>query len=473
VTQLTLPILLIKCPLEVKLKSLKFWIASIKQMNRKLLILTQFIFWGILYAQNYSVENAFPNLSFTDPVGIYQAGDGTNRLFVLEQPGKIMVFNNESSVGNTETFLNIMSIVDQDGGYTEEGLLGLAFHPNFSENGYFFVNYTDYGPKRNVIARYTVSAGNPNQADYSSSLIILEVNQPYTNHNGGQMGFGVDGYLYISFGDGGSAGDPQGNGQNLNTLLGTLVRIDVDNSSNGQNYSIPPDNPFVSTPARNEIYAYGLRNMWRFSWDPVTGLLWGADVGQYSWEEIDIIYPGLNYGWNTMEGYHCYPAGSNCSTDGFELPIYEYPLYVDGVCSVTGGFVYRGSNMPSLYGKYIYGDWCTGDIWALNYSGDGNSVNESLLQSGINITSFGLDQNNEILICGDGYIYKLTSDEEIGMLGDLNQDGLVNIQDIIISINIILGGNPSDYELWSADLNQDGVIDILDIVLLINLILAI
>jgi len=473
VTQLTLPILLIKCPLEVKLKSLKFWIASIKQMNRKLLILTQFIFWGILYAQNYSVENAFPNLSFTDPVGIYQAGDGTNRLFVLEQPGKIMVFNNESSVGNTETFLNIMSIVDQDGGYTEEGLLGLAFHPNFSENGYFFVNYTDYGPKRNVIARYTVSAGNPNQADYRSSLIILEVNQPYTNHNGGQMGFGVDGYLYISFGDGGSAGDPQGNGQNLNTLLGTLVRIDVDNSSNGQNYSIPPDNPFVSTPARNEIYAYGLRNMWRFSWDPVTGLLWGADVGQYSWEEIDIIYPGLNYGWNTMEGYHCYPAGSNCSTDGFELPIYEYPLYVDGVCSVTGGFVYRGSNMPSLYGKYIYGDWCTGDIWALNYSGDGNSVNESLLQSGINITSFGLDQNNEILICGDGYIYKLTSDEEIGMMGDLNQDGLVNIQDIIISINIILGGEPSDYELWSGDLNQDSVIDILDIVLLINLILAI
>jgi len=171
VTQLTLPILLIKCPLKVKLKSLKFWIIRIKQMNRKLLILTQFIFWGILYAQNYSVENAFPNLSFTDPVGIYQAGDGTNRLFVLEQPGKIMVFNNESSVGNTETFLNIMSIVDQDAGYTEEGLLGLAFHPNFSENGYFFVNYTDYGPKRNVIARYTVSAGNPNQADYSSSLI--------------------------------------------------------------------------------------------------------------------------------------------------------------------------------------------------------------------------------------------------------------------------------------------------------------
>ena len=443
-------------------------------MNRKLLILTQFIFGGMLYAQNYSVENAFPNISFTDPVGIYQTDDGSNRLYVVEQPGKIMVFNNEFSVTETETFLDITSIVDQDGGYTEEGLLGLAFHPNFSENGYFYVNYTDYSPKRNVIARYSVSDSNPNQADYSSSLIILEVNQPYTNHNGGQMGFGPDdGYLYISFGDGGSAGDPQGNGQNLQTLLGTIVRIDVDNITNGQNYSIPADNPFLAPlAARDEIYAYGLRNMWRFSWDPVTGLLWGADVGQYSWEEIDIIYPGLNYGWNTMEGYHCYPAGSNCSTDGFELPIYEYPLYVDGVCSVTGGFVYRGSNMPSLYGKYIYGDWCTGDIWALNYSGDGNSENESLIQSEINITSFGLDQNNEILICANGNIYKLTSDEEAGMMGDLNQDGLVNIQDIIISINIILGGDPSDYELWSGDLNQDNVIDILDIVLLINLILA-
>ena len=210
--------------------------------------------------------------------------------------------------------------------------------------------------------------------------------------------------------------------------------------------------------------------MWRFSWDSVTGLLWGADVGQYNWEEIDIIYPGLNYGWNTMEGNHCYPEGSNCNTDGFELPIYEYPLYVDGVCSVTGGFVYRGSNMPSLNGKYLYGDWCTGDIWALNYSEGGNSENESVIQSGINITSFGLDQNNEILICGNGNIYQLISDEQIGMMGDLNQDGLINVQDIIISINIILGGDPSDYELWSGDLNEDSVIDILDIVLLINLI---
>ena len=367
---------------------------------------------AVLQAE-YSVENAFPNLSFTDPVGIYHPGDDTERLFVLEQPGTIKVFSNDPSTTSVETFLNITSIVDQDGGYTEEGLLGLAFHPNFTENGYFYVNYTEHNPRRNVIARYMVSSNDINQADALSSLIILEVNQPYTNHNGGQMGFGSDGYLYISFGDGGSAGDPQGNGQNTQTLLGTIIRIDVDNISNELNYSIPSDNPFVEDPStRDEIYAYGLRNMWRFSWDPITGLLWGADVGQYNWEEIDIIYPGLNYGWNTMEGNHCYPAGTSCSSEGFEPPVFEYALYVDGVCSVTGGYVYRGTEIFSLYGKYIYGDWCTGDIWGLTYSDDGNHVNEHIIQSGINITSFGLDQNNELLICANANIFKLTSDEE-------------------------------------------------------------
>ena len=432
---------------------------------------------GLLILPNlqaeYTVENAFPNLSFTDPVGIYSANDSSDRLFVLEQPGTIKVFNNNASVENDQIFLNITSIVDQDPGYTEEGLLGLAFHPNYNENGYFYVNYTDYGPKRNVIARYTVSSSNPEQADSESSLILLEVNQPYTNHNGGQMGFGPDGYLYISFGDGGSAGDPQGNGQNLQTLLGSIIRIDVDHFSNELNYSIPDDNPFISIPnARDEIYAYGLRNMWRFNWDSVTGLLWGADVGQYNWEEIDIIFPGLNYGWNTMEGNHCYPAGTSCSSEGFEPPIFEYALYVNGVCSVTGGYVYRGNEILSLYGKYIYGDWCTGDIWAFSYSDDGIHTNEHLILSNINIASFGLDQHNELLICANSNIYKLTSDEESGIMGDLNQDGLVNVQDIIISINIILGEQPSNYEQWSGDFNQDGVIDILDIVLLINLILS-
>ena len=411
-----------------------------------------------------NIENAFPNLSFQDPVGIYHAGDGSDRIFVLEQEGRIKVFENDPAASGTQMFLDITSIVDQDGGYTEEGLLGLAFHPNYSENGYFYVNYTEHNPRRNVIARYSVSANNPNQANYGSSEIILEVNQPYTNHNGGQMEFGPDdGYLYISFGDGGSAGDPLGHGQNLSTLLGSLIRIDVDNPSGGLNYGIPYDNPFTEVlSARDEIYAYGLRNMWRFSWDLETGFLWGADVGQNAYDEIDVIHPGLNYGWNAMEGNHCYPIGSDCDSEGLELPVWEYELYVDGVCSITGGYVYRGSRLFNLVGKYIYGDWCTGDIWALTYSEDGNHINEDLLRSDINITSFGVDENDELLFCGGSSIYKLTS-----TLGDLNEDGDLNILDIVVLINFILDSNYNSI----GDLNNDNVLNILDIVLLIAAIL--
>jgi len=412
----------------------------------------------------YNVENAYPNLTFNDPVGIYHSGDNTDRIFVLEQEGRIKVFNNEASVENFEMFLDITSIVEQDGGYTEEGLLGLAFHPDYSENGYFYVNYTRHNPRRNVIARYNVS-NNPNQADSLSSLVILEVNQPYTNHNGGQLSFGPDSYLYIVFGDGGSSGDPEGNGQNLSTLLGSLIRIDVDNPSNNLNYGIPPDNPFIAPlNARDEIYAYGLRNMWRFSWDFETGLLWGADVGQNAYEEIDIIYSGLNYGWNTMEGNHCYPIGSNCNPEGLEPPIWEYELYVNGVCSITGGYVYRGSELYSLIGKYIYGDWCTGDIWALTYDGSNNVINQHLITTGINITTFGLDESNELLFCGNNQIFKMTSN-----VGDLNGDSNVDVLDIISLVNHIL--SPAAVELDGADINNDEEVNILDVISLVNIIL--
>ena len=432
-------------------------------MYYKIKIVTLFLFMFQILQAEFNVVNAFPNLSFQDPVGIYHSGDNTNRIFVLEQEGRIKVFNNNPSVTNATTFLDIRSIVDQDGGYTEEGLLGLAFHPNYNENGYFFINYTEHNPRRNVIARYSVSDNNPNQADVGSSFIILEVNQPYTNHNGGQLSFGPDGFLYIIFGDGGSAGDPLGHGQNLSTLLGSLIRIDVDNPSNGLNYGIPSDNPFIiPLAARDEIYAYGLRNMWRFSWDFETGLLWGADVGQNAYEEIDIIYSGLNYGWNTMEANHCYPIGSNCNTEGLEPPIWEYELYVDGVCSITGGYVYRGSELYNLTGKYIYGDWCTGDIWALTYSSNGDVENEHLLTTGINITTFGLDESNELLFCGNESLYKITS-----TLGDLNSDSNIDVLDIVVMINLILS---NEYQS-NADMNGDQSINVLDVVQLVNIIL--
>ena len=412
----------------------------------------------------YYIYNGFPNLSFEDPVGIYSPTDGSDRLFVIEQPGQIKVFNNETAIQIANTFLDIRSIVNQGDFYTEEGLLGLAFHPNYSQNGYFYVNYTKYGPRRNIIARYQVNPENPNEGDYNSAVIILEVNQPYSNHNGGQMGFGNDGYLYISFGDGGSSGDPQGNSQNLSNLLGTIIRIDVDNTSPPLNYSIPDDNPFIDTiDARKEIYAYGLRNTWKFSWDSVTGELWGADVGQNAYEEVNIIKSGLNYGWNSMEGFHCFPPGSSCNDTDFEQPVFEYELYVEGVCSVTGGYVYHGTDIMSLQNKYIYGDWCTGDIWAYKRNTDSPDTNEHLINTGINITSFGIDMNNELLICANNSIYKIGSNQ-----GDLNSDGQLNIQDIILLVNHILSQIPNS-DL--TDINSDGLTNILDIIQLVNLIL--
>ena len=430
-------------------------------MLKKSLLFIQMLISFIIC--EYQFENAFPNLTFVDPVGIHHSGDGTNRIFVVEQEGRIKVFNNDSNTSISQTFLDIRSIVDQDGGYTEEGLLGLAFHPNYEQNGYFYVNYTDYNPKRNVIARYSVDPDNPNEADYFSSEILLEVNQPYNNHNGGQMEFGNDGYLYISFGDGGSSGDPQNNGQDLSTLLSTIVRIDVNNQSNNMNYSIPFDNPFIDNQsARPEIFAYGLRNVWRFSFDSETNLLWAADVGQNEWEEIDIIHPGLNYGWNEMEASHCYPPGSNCNPDQFELPVWEYALYVDGVCSVTGGYVYRGNNIYTLRGKYIYGDWCTGDIWALYTNNNQNYINEEIIRTDINITSFGVDEYNELYFCGNQRIFKLTSNE-----GDLNNDNILNVLDVILLVNLILSQQFNDI----ADFNNDQILNVLDVITMINIIL--
>ena len=290
------------------------------------------------------VEEPFPDLRFTRPVDFQIPGDGSGRIFVLEQAGIIKVFDNRSDTGSADTFLDITDRVRDQG--NEEGLLGLAFHPEFATNRYFFVDYTASDPRRTVVARYDVDPSNSDRALSESETVILEVAQPYGNHNGGQIVFGPDGYLYVTLGDGGSGGDPQDNGEDPSTLLGSILRIDVDG---GSPYAIPPDNPFAGNDEgyREEIYAYGLRNPWRISFDPPTGQLWAADVGQNLYEEVHIIEAGENYGWDVMEGLHCYEPDTGCDREGLILPVWEYSH--DLGISITGGFVYRG-DVGSLAG---------------------------------------------------------------------------------------------------------------------------
>jgi len=308
-----------------------------------------------------------------------------------------VVFDNSPATTSAGTFLDIRDRVNDDG--DEEGLLGLAFHPQFKSNGYFYVDYTASGPDRTVIARYQVDPANANRADKNSQLVLLEISQPYSNHNGGQIVFGPDGYLYIAMGDGGSGGDPHNNGQNPQALLGKILRIDVNSPSAGRNYGIPADNPFVNNASgyKEEIYAYGLRNPWRFSFDSTTGWLWAADVGQNRIEEIDIIEKGKNYGWRIMEGTECYNPGRGCDTRGLVQPIWEYSHETGQ--SITGGFVYRGSSVPELVGQYIYADYVSGRIWALRYDGHGRAINTELVDTPFLISSFGVDRNNELYLC--------------------------------------------------------------------------
>ena len=349
------------------------------------------------------IQEAFPSLYFTRPLDLQYPPDGSDRLFVVEQEGFIYVFENDPLVTNKTLFLDISDRIVFGG---EMGLLGLAFHPDYDINGYFFVNYTAPNPLRTVVSRFQVISNDPNQADEESEFVIIEINQPFSNHNGGQIVFGPDGYLYIGMGDGGAGGDPYGNGQNLYTLHGSMLRIDGNNPDEGLNYGIPDDNPFVGTGYREEIYAYGLRNPWRFSFDPVTNICWIADVGQDLYEEIDLIEVGGNYGWNIMEGAHCYNPPFGCDTTGLIMPIFEYNHSWGE--SITGGFVYRGSLVPDIYGKYIFADFEYGDIWSLEYEEGNLPIVETLGDLGAySVTSFGVDQNDELYICSfDGKIYK-------------------------------------------------------------------
>lgn len=320
------------------------------------------------------------------PVYVTHARDGSGRLFIVEQPGRIRIVHQGRMRGTP--FLDIAGLVRYGG---EQGLLGLAFHPSYKTNGRFFVNYTRRPDGATVVAEFKVSR-NPEVAGTEEKQLLV-VPQPYANHNGGMVEFGPDGFLYIALGDGGAGGDPGNRGQNPNELLGKLLRIDVDQ---GMSYAIPRDNPFASGGGRPEVFASGLRNPWRFSFDRKTGELWAADVGQNAWEEIDVVQRGGNYGWRIMEGGHCFLPREGCMQKGLVPPVAEY-AHERGRCSITGGYVYRGAKLPSLDGAYLYGDYCSGEIFSLV-----NGVQQILLPTGLSISSFGQDEEGELYVVDHG-----------------------------------------------------------------------
>ena len=352
----------------------------------------------------------------TLPLGIAHAGDGSGRLFFVEKGGRVMVWDGAQVLSTP--FLDLTPKVSAGG---ERGLLGLAFHPRFRVNGFFYVNYTDLNGDT-VIARYRVSA-NPSLADPASEVMLLNIAQPFANHNGGPLAFGPDDFLYIALGDGGSGGDPLDHAQNLSTLLGKLLRIDVDT---GSPFGIPPTNPLVGTPTvRGEIWAYGLRNPWRFSFDRLTGDLFIGDVGQNQREEISFQNAsspgGENYGWRLMEGSLCFNPPTGCNDGTLTLPTIEYD-HNAGDCSVTGGFRYRGSRFPALQGTYLYADFCTGRVWGARPDGTGTWVSTLLLDTDFNITTFGEDEEGELYLTdfAGGIIHRLVVSSPLPQLASLS-----------------------------------------------------
>jgi glucose/arabinose dehydrogenase/sugar lactone lactonase YvrE len=357
---------------------------------------------------------AFPNITWTGwspetpdgkanvfrPIVLTHAGDGSDRIFLATQHGVVHVFPNDDAAKQTKVFLDITDRVRYDDNTNEEGFLGLAFHPRYRETGEFFVFYTPKKEKLvNVVSRFRVSKDDPDRADPDSEEEILRFTKPYWNHDGGTICFGPDGMLYITHGDGGAANDPHDNGQNLNSLLGKVLRIDIDRKDAGRNYAIPNDNPFAGkNGARPEIWAYGLRNVWRMAFDRKTGKLWAADVGQNLYEEVNIIDRGGNYGWNRRESFHPFgPKGVGVNKDMID-PIWEY--HHDVGKSITGGSVYRGKKLPELDGHYIYGDYVTTKIWALKYDEAKGRVvaNRPIKDRGRPILSFGEDESGEVYL---------------------------------------------------------------------------
>jgi glucose/arabinose dehydrogenase len=355
--------------------------------------------------------NAFQHLSFERPLFFCHAGDDSGLVYVVEQPGRIWRFPNDQEARERELFLDISARIPARR-HNEEGLLALAFHPKFKDNGLFFINYSQHRqgdkPRRGVLSSF--KTGENGLADLDSERVLLEVEQPWGNHNGCMLEFGPDGFLYASFGDGGSAGDPRNDAQNLSTLLGTILRLDVDREQDGLPYAIPPDNPFVGREgARPEIWAWGLRNVWRMAFDRETGLLWAGDVGQVAREEVNIITRGGNYGWRAREGF--IPYKEEETKPGMIDPIVDYGRHL-GI-SITGGYVYRGSRYPSLRGVYLYADYGSGRIWGLQYDVEQQRLVENRLLAHYPraaISSFGQDAQGELYVCGHlpGVIYRVT-----------------------------------------------------------------
>ncbi len=352
-------------------------------------------------ADSLALTPAFGGLRFEKPVALVSS-PRPRMWYVAEQSGIVMLVEEGKGKALPSVMADLRDRVES--GPNEAGLLGIALHPGFAENGKIYLSYT--APGAPLVSRISefVSRDRGLTLDPASERIVLALDQPYGNHNGGHIAFGPDGFLYIGFGDGGSGGDPRGNGQNLDALLGKLLRIDVDG---GTPYAIPPDNPFANGGGRAEIYASGLRNPWRFSFDRETGALWLADVGQEQWEEINLVVRGGNYGWNRREGAHCFETDA-CRTDGLIDPVAEYGH--DEGCSVTGGYVYRGKAMKALTGVYFYTDYCSGTVWGLfPKSGGGHERPRVLLKTERRISSFGEGADGELYILdhGKGTIQKI------------------------------------------------------------------
>ncbi len=409
-------------------------------MKKSLSTIFALLVCATLFSQNISLD-PFAN-GFSSPIELKNAGD--DRLFVVEQGGRIKILNSDGTT-NTTPFLDISGLISSG---SERGLLGLAFHPNYASNGYFYVNYTKAGGDTKV-SRFTVSTGDPDVADPNSELPIIEYEQPYSNHNGGCVAFGPDGYLYISAGDGGSGGDPENRSQNTSTLLGKLLRIDVDNPANGNEYGIPTDNPFAgSTSNRQEIWAYGLRNAWKFSFDSANGDIWIADVGQSAREEINKAggsEAGLNYGWRCYEGNIPYNTTGCPNMSELTFPVGEYNHSVG--FSITGGYVYRGTTYSNIEGYYFFADFGSGLIGTIAPDGT-QTINTSL---GGSWAAFGQDVNGEMyLVNYSGAISKLVG--EILSVDDFDANN--------ISIYPNPAKNEVNIELINGTINAVSIMDL-------------